>query len=162
MIDIYSKFPGPAGLLSNFTEYHFIFDEIECASMEGLLQSFKIADTEQQRTICQLAGKAAKQKGEELLPDGNPTMTLYWKGQKLDRFGENYQNLLDRAYLTVARQSPDFQTTLLETGDEELIHTIGLKDPKLTVLTTDEFCSRLMKLRTIIRRNELINTTSLH
>jgi hypothetical protein len=40
-MDIGSGKVGPAGGLSNFRPRPFVFDDVECASMEGLLQSFK-------------------------------------------------------------------------------------------------------------------------
>lgn len=43
-LDISSSPKGAAGILSNFTENHFFFDGVNCASMEGFLQSLKHSD----------------------------------------------------------------------------------------------------------------------
>ena len=51
---------GAAARLSNFTERHFVFDGVECASIEGVLQSFKFSDTEKQHEVCALIGIQAK------------------------------------------------------------------------------------------------------
>lgn len=53
----------PGGKLSNFTSFKFIFDDVECNSMEGLLQSFKFENIESQKQTCQLVGFSAKKKG---------------------------------------------------------------------------------------------------
>lgn len=45
---------------SNFTENHFVFDGVECGSMEGFLQSLKHPEPEVQERICSLVGKYAK------------------------------------------------------------------------------------------------------
>lgn len=61
-MDISSKANGIAGRLSNFTTRYFVFDGIQCNSMEGLLQSFKFENIESQKTTCLLVGGAAKKK----------------------------------------------------------------------------------------------------
>lgn len=40
-MDVGSKNSYPAGKLSNFTGFQFMFDDVPCNSMEGLLQAFK-------------------------------------------------------------------------------------------------------------------------
>ncbi|WP_226377912.1 NADAR family protein [Citrifermentans bremense] len=48
--------------------------------------------------------------------------------------------------------SAEFADDLLATGEEVLTHSIGEQDPRKTVLTEDEFCSRLMANRSRIRK----------
>lgn len=50
-MDIYSKCSCPACALSNFAPHYFGFDGVECASMKGLLQSFKTKNFEMQKEI---------------------------------------------------------------------------------------------------------------
>ena len=38
----------PSANLSNFNPYRFTFDDVECNSMEGLLQSFKFSNPDMQ------------------------------------------------------------------------------------------------------------------
>lgn len=59
-IDIWSKNPYPANVLSNLYDNSFCYDGVECGSMEGFLQSLKYKDIEEQRHICRLSGKEAK------------------------------------------------------------------------------------------------------
>ena len=47
-MDIRSSGSYPANKLSNFAPHRFVFDGVECRSMEGLLQSFKTKSPEKQ------------------------------------------------------------------------------------------------------------------
>lgn len=64
-MDIGSGKAYPCNALSNFAPHPFVFDGVECNSMEGLLQSFKFANPEMQEAVCKLVGKAAKFKGKK-------------------------------------------------------------------------------------------------
>jgi len=140
---------GAAARLSNFTERHFIFDDVACTSIEGVLQSFKFENIEKQREICMLVGIKAKKAGKKI--DWRPKQTLYWRGTAYPRDSEDYQKLLDRLYMEVFEQCPGFISDLYETGEHQLIHSIGKSDPHETVLTEREFCDRLERLRSEVR-----------
>lgn len=64
-MDIGSGTGYPSAALSNFAPHAFTIDGIECASMEGFLQSLKFENPEIQRQVCTLVGKAAKFKGKK-------------------------------------------------------------------------------------------------
>lgn len=146
MIDIRGDKKGVEGGTSNFRRYKFVFDGVECDSMEALVQAFKFQNPEVQRLVCQIKPRMAKLLGTERNAVWQPARTLWWNGQAYDRFGDEYQALLDRAYEALA-QNPDFVQALLATGEEFLTHSVGEADPAKTVLTEEELCSRLMKLR---------------
>ena len=55
-IDIWSTKPYPANVLSNLHPNAFEIDGIECASMEGFLQSLKQKDIQEQCEICRFIG----------------------------------------------------------------------------------------------------------
>jgi hypothetical protein len=57
IMDIGSGTGFPSAALSNFTPHPFVFDGIECNSMEGLLQSFKFSNPEMQKEVCKLVGR---------------------------------------------------------------------------------------------------------
>lgn len=136
---------GPAARLSNFTERHFVFDGVECASLEGVLQSFKFKELEKQREVCALIGIKAKKAGMQT--DWRPAQTLYWNGEEYPRDSVDYQQLLDRLYTEVYNQNSSFISDLYATGAQKLIHSLGKSDPSETILTEREFCDRLEKLR---------------
>lgn len=147
-IDVGSVGSGAGEVLSNFTAFEFEFDGVHCSSMEGLIQSFKFECPDRQVQICQLSGLKAKRKGQRR--KWWLTKKLFWKGQEIDRLGGEYQLLLDRAFKALATNE-SFQKALTETGRAMLTHSIGKNDPCFTVLTEDEFCSRLMALRDELR-----------
>lgn len=50
-IDIWSKSEYPSDVLSNLCGNRFLFDGVECGSMEGFLQSLKYKEEEKQRQM---------------------------------------------------------------------------------------------------------------
>ena len=143
-MDIGSGAGFPAGTLSNFAPHPFVIDGVQCNSMEGFLQSLKFKDVEMQKSICLLVGKAAKFKGKK--KKWWKTQTLHWQGKEFKRDSEEYQELLDRAFNALA-QNTGFQKALLATGTATLEHSIGKSKITETVLTRQEFCSRLTRIR---------------
>lgn len=143
-MDIGSGNGWPAAALSNFSPHPFVIDDIECASMEGFLQSLKFSNPDMQKEVCKMVGKQAKFKGKK--KKWYKTQTLYWQGQEIKRDSEEYQQLLDRAFKALAANE-SFKKALLATGNATLTHSIGKNKQSETVLTKSEFCSRLMKIR---------------
>jgi len=143
-MDIKSGCGYPASSLSNFCPHPFVIDGIQCNSMEGFLQSLKFKDIEMQKYVCSLVGKAAKFKGKP--KKWYKTQILYWLGTEYQRESQEYQDLLDRAYKELFKNET-FKKALLSTKDTIITHSIGKSNKKETVLTEQEFCSRLMKLR---------------
>lgn len=150
-LDVHWKNTYPSSDLSNFGAHPFIFDGIECASMEGLLQSLKEQDPAAQKGICKLSGKEVKKRGEQLNISRTAGDSLYWQGRAIDRFSRDYQSFLDRAYLQLSH-APSFRSALLASGDKLLLHTIGKKTPEETILTEMELCTRLLRLRHVLRQ----------
>lgn len=143
-MDIGSGTGYPSATLSNFAPHEFIIDGITCASMEGFLQSLKFSNPDMQKEVCKLVGKAAKFKGKK--KKWYRTQTLHWQGKEISRNSEEYQQLLDRAFDALG-QNTSFQKALISTGNATLTHSIGKKKTNETVLTTQEFISRLYRLR---------------
>jgi hypothetical protein len=144
-MDISSKSKYPSNKLSNFAGHRFILDEVQINSMEGFLQSLKFKSPEIQEEICKLVGFSAKKKGSA--KDWRKTQTLYWKGTEIKRDSDDYQTLLDRAYNSMFEQSDSFRRALNASGDSTLTHKMGKNKKSETVLTINEFISRLYKLR---------------
>jgi hypothetical protein len=144
-MDIGSGSGWPSASLSNFSPHGFVFRGIICASMEGLLQSFKFSSPEMQIHVCTLVGKAAKFKGKK--KKWFRTQTLWWQGKEIDRHGAEYQALLDEAFDCLFDQNESARRALLASGDAVLTHSMGKSKESETVLTVREFCSRLMRIR---------------
>ena len=152
-MDIGSGHGYPADALSNFAPHPFVLDGIECNSMEGFLQSLKFSNPDMQREVCKLVGRAAKFKGKK--KNWYVKQVLYWQGKEIPRDSDEYQMLLDRAYMAMATQNRGFQSALLATQNAALTHSIGKTKTNETVLTRSEFCSRLTKLRTMLQLGKI-------
>ena len=149
-MDIGSKSGYPSSSLSNFAPHPFEIDGVKCASMEGFLQSLKFESVDMQEYVCTLVGLAAKKKGRP--KNWYQSQTLWWRGKAIKRDSQEYQDLLDRAYMCL-NKNEGFRKALEATGDAVLTHSIGKSKMSETVLTTREFCSRLTKLRRMNREN---------
>ena len=143
-MDIGSGTGYPSAALSNFTPHPFEIDGVLCNSMEGFLQSLKFSNPDMQVEVCKLVGKQAKFKGKK--KKWWRTQTLWWRGTEIKRDSAEYQKLLDRAFYALS-QNEGFKKALIATGNATLTHSIGKNDPSTTVLTRQEFCSRLTKIR---------------
>lgn len=142
----------PSANLSNFSPHPFTIDGVECASMEGFLQSLKYSNIDMQKHVCTLVGKQAKFKGKR--KNWYRTQTLYWNGVEYKRNSQEYQDLLDRAYNALS-ENKKFQKALLATGNANLSHSMGQKKISKTVLTEQEFVSRLTILRKGLRSRSM-------
>jgi len=150
-MDIKSGKTYPSCALSNFSPHPFELDGVECASMEGFLQGLKFKNPDMQVEVCKLVGFAAKKKGSK--KNWKQESILWWKGEAIDRFDDEYQELLDRAYDAIAKNS-GFRKALLASNDSVITHSIGKRKEKDTILTIREFCGRLMRLRAKIKYEE--------
>jgi hypothetical protein len=144
-MDIGSKHGYPASALSNFAPHPFVFDGVPVASMEGLLQSFKFDKVHMQVEVCKLVGFAAKARGRH--KNWQRTQTLHWAGKTYPRDSHGYQGLLTWAYHELFWQNQGFRDALRATGNAVLTHSMGRTNPSETILTQQEFCSRLTILR---------------
>lgn len=143
-MDIGSGNGYPSSALSNFAPHPFTLDDVNCASMEGFLQSLKFKSPDMQEYVCTLVGKAAKMKGKN--KNWYADQKLYWRGVAYRRDSEDYQNLLNRAY-NALYGNQGFRKALESTKGMILTHSIGKSKQSETVLTSSEFCSRLTYLR---------------
>lgn len=143
-MDISSRSSYPSSSLSNFSPHPFEIDGVECASMEGFLQSLKFKDPDVQASVCKLVGLAAKRRGSR--KNWQRNQTLYWRSREINRHSQEYQDLLDRAYSALNGNSK-FRAALEASGDAVFTHSIGRSNESETVLTTREFVSRLHRLR---------------
>ena len=148
-IDIGSGSGYPSSNLSNVSPHGFVVDGVECASMEGFLQSLKFQDPEMQKHVCTLVGKAAKFKGKK--KKWWKKQTLYWQGETIPRDSERYQELLDKAFNALAENS-SFRRALLATQNATLTHNMRKKKTSETVLTKNEFTSRLTAIRSRLQK----------
>lgn len=141
-----SDLKGIAGRLANSSERHFVFDGVECCSIEGVIKSFNYQDEEKQRETCHLSGRAARDAAME--QSWKEEQTLYWKKQPYPRESEAYQRLLDRLYQTVYEQDPQFRldVEMLKGSGTHTDTWLQIKRSymKQTLLTKTEYIGRLL------------------
>jgi hypothetical protein len=80
---------------------------------------------------------------------------IYWQGNPIRRASKEYSDLVDELYIS-AIQNPIYRSALISC-DRHIIHSIGVTDNKLTVLTRYEFEFTLNCLRDFLM---LINKKS--
>lgn len=98
-----------------------------------------------QKEICKLVGYKAKKTGHK--KNWWTKQTLFWNGEPIKRESEEYQELLDEAFTCLFVQNDAAQRALLASCKATLTHSIGKRKKNETVLTKQEFCSRLMDIR---------------
>lgn len=144
VVDVGNESDERGRSLSNFEPYDFTFRDVKCASMEGLLQSLKFSDPVKQKEICALSGKSAKFKGKK--KKWYKDQMLYWNGEPFSRHSETYRLLLFEAFNAISRNT-EFMEKLIETEGAKLIHSMGKSDPTRTILTEQELCIHLERIR---------------
>ena len=144
VIDIRSDGEYPANVLSNFSPNNFVFDGVECASMEGFLQSLKYRKAVKQKAVCGLVGKAAKAAGGKKRL-WRLTGNLYWNGKRYKRKSKAFDELRRNAYKEMLGNA-DFRSALQCVVGKKLTHTIGKHNKRITVLTEEEFIAYLYEL----------------
>lgn len=146
-MNIGSKNGYPAGALSNFTPRKFVFDGVECNSIEGFLQATKFDKPHMQVELCKFTGLAAKKKGSNRNNAWKRTQTLWWNGHIFPRDSKEYQDLLTRLYDTVFDQCKGFRDALKASNGATFTHSIGRNKIQDTVLTEREFVGQLHRCR---------------
>lgn len=143
-IDIYSNGEYPANVLSNFSANAFVFDGVECASMEGFLQALKFRNRVKQLAVCRLSGKEAKKAGSKKFL-WKLTGTLYWNGKRYKRNSKEFDGLRFDAYKALL-ENDNFRNALQSVKGKQLKHSIGKHNKRITILTEKEFIDFLYKL----------------
>lgn len=150
-IDIDWRVDDQFRILSNLAEKPFGFDYEHVGSIEAVLQSLKVQDATEQAIFWTKPPFWCMKMGRKI--PWQQTRLLWWKGVPMDRDGEEYQIFLDRLYAACYAASKPFRDGLIASGDKELMHTIGTIDQEFTILTQEEFLSRLLTLRMVAIKN---------
>lgn len=149
----------PSCALSNFAPNRFIIDGIQCESIEGFIQALKYKNTDKQREVCGLVGKDAKKAGKKKR-GWRISKRVYWQGLSYGLFSDSLQQLIDRAYIACYEQCPEFRKAISALRDEDISHSIGVKDSRYTILSEYHFIRRINMLRykSNVRRESIYGT----
>ena len=138
---------GLSKMLSNLFPYEIHFKGHAAKSLEGIFQGIKHKEPEVQKVIMQYFGMDALYTREaNKINDWRESQTLYFGNQSMLRGSEQYQQFIDELY-TAALQNPLYAKAVRCAGNKTILHSIGKDDPKQTVLTRNEFESRLNSIK---------------
>lgn len=138
-----------ASILSNLYPRNFMFDEVRCRSIEGVLQAFKTPTLALQAQYAGFSGVKAKDLSLQLA-HWQYGQVLHWNGKTFHRSSPEYQRLVASLYDAVFLQCEKYRAALARTKFLALSHSIGVNDTSKTVLTTAEFLCQLYRLRSYV------------
>lgn len=146
--DISDERGFPFGMLDPSAPVRFEIDGIECASLDGFIQSLKFDKIKDQKNISKRVGDDAKKRG---LQKDNPLNNkadriVFWQGKSFKRNSKKYNNLLARVFREMAK-NPKYQKALMATQDLDFTHSKGKINKKDTLLTKKELIDNLKDLR---------------
>lgn len=135
-------------VLSNLFPHAFVIDGVKCASMESFIQSLREEKVEVQKTICSDYSGMMAHKMKLCLRDWRPSGIVFWQGKPINRFSNEYTELMTRAYDCLFEQSILFKEILFRKRHFHLIHSMGCDDIHETLLTEKEYRFQLNRLIT--------------
>lgn len=136
-------------VLSNLSRSEFYLGGYCFQSVEGLLQGIKFPPDEPIRyEAFRLSGLPAKKLSEKAK---NKSVWLL-DGREVPYGCEKHQELLKIAIEAKFKQNPDLMQVLVSTGDEPIIHELGLPENPKTSLPKEQFCQILMDIRAEAQR----------
>ena len=139
---------GIGHTLSNLTKHRFEFRGHLCFSTEGVLHAVKVNDIEFQKRWVKMHGVAAQKIPTRYRQDDwKKKQTLWWMGEPMGRTSTKYREFVKELYWEVSRHSIDYRDALIASKGKRLIHPLGPEDPRLTVLTRNEFTTALEHVR---------------
>jgi len=121
---------------------------IHFASMEAFLRGLCWSGSQKvlEEEIAPLYGVNAVNV-KHVLPDWKENQTLFWDGSYIKRESSDYAAYVKEAYHALFQTSSLFRMALEKTKGKILIHSIGKKAPRETLLTEKEFIRYLSMLR---------------
>lgn len=139
-------------ILSNLFPYTFNFRGKELNSIEGFFQGIKFKDINLQNMVFEYSGVNAVYIKIASDYDWKDEGNIYWQGQAIDRFSEEYDNLIDELYIS-AIQNPLYRN-VLKKCDKYILHDIGELNKEDTVFTRYEFEKQLNCLKDFLKERD--------
>ena len=138
-----------AKALSNLFPYEFEFRGKKLNCIESFFQGIKFRSIEMQNYVLRYSGLNANRVSICSEYNWKETGIIYWQGERINRFSEKYDDLVDELYIS-AIQNPLYRNALKQC-DKDIIHTIGGEEKSDTVFTRFEFEKQLNSLRDFLR-----------
>lgn len=134
-----------AKVLSNLFPYKFQFRGKTLHCIECFFQGIKFKDKEIQNLIFEYSGLDSNHIKICTEYDWKKTGIVYWQGNPIDRFSDEYDKIVDELYIS-AIQNPLYRSAI-KNCTKEIIHTLGTVEKNETVFTRYEFEKQLNCLR---------------
>ena len=138
--------------LSNLFPYTFNFRGKQLKSIEGFFQGIKFKDINMQNMVLEYSGLPALNIKIASDYDWKKEGNIYWQGQAINRFSEEYDNLIDELYIS-AIQNPLYRN-VLKKCDKYILHEIGALNKEDSVFTRYEFEKQLNCLKDFLKDRE--------
>lgn len=142
-----------AKILSNLFPYEFEFKGKKLNSIESFFQGIKFKDVEMQNLVFSYHSLNSNYVKACSGYDWKKSGKLYWQGKEIDRYSEQYDDLIDELYISAIQNS--LYRNALKTCDKEIIHTMGGKEKNETVFTRYEFENQLNCLKDFLRKEDI-------
>lgn len=136
-------------VLSNLFHYEFTFRNIKLNSIESFFQGIKFKDKEIQKLVFTYSGKDSNYIKGCTDYNWKENGIIYFQGKEIDRFSQEYEDLVNELYVS-AIQNPLYRLALKKC-DVYIMHSIGDKNKKDSVLTRYEFEYILNSLKDFIK-----------
>ena len=149
-INVGYKHKGPyAKVLSNLFPYEFEFRGKKLNSIESFFQGIKFEDPNMQNLVFNYSALPSNNVKVCSGYDWKETGIIYWQGKAIDRYSQEYDDLVDELYIS-AIQNPLYRN-ILKITDRPILHTIGEKEKNETVFTRYEFEKELNCLKDFLK-----------
>lgn len=142
----------PFGMLDPSAPVRFEIDGVECAGLDGFIESLKFESIKDQKNVTRFVGQAAKDRGKNKDNPGNQKADriIYWQGRSFKRNSKEFDALLNRVFRQMALNKR-WQAALIATENSDFSHSKGKSFKKDTLLTRNELIKNLKDLRTELR-----------
>ena len=152
-INVGYKYSGDyAKLLSNLFPYEFEFRGKKLKSIESFFQGIKFPNVNMQNLVFEYSGLDSNHIKSCSSYDWKDTGIVYWDGKPIDRYGEEYDDLVDEVYISAIQNQ--LYRNVLKNCNKPIIHTMGKKEKSETVFTRYEFEKQLNCLKDFLKIRE--------
>lgn len=138
-----------AKVLSNLFPYEFEFRGKRLNSIESFFQGIKFKEVNMQNYVFAYSGLNSNRVKACSDYDWKTTGKIYWQGDEIDRYSEEYDNLIDELYIS-AIQNPLYRSAIKKCN-VYIMHSIGAKEKNETVFTRYEFEKQLNCLKDFLK-----------
>lgn len=138
-------------LLSNLYPYDFDFRGFHFKSIEAFFQGIKFKEPVIQEAVFNYSGTDAYHIQAASNYNWKERGYIYWQGQAINRYSEEYDLLVDEVYIAAA-QNPLYRQAL-KNATKPLIHSIGKNSKNETVFTRYEFEKEINSLSAFMKQN---------